>query len=141
MSLRVVVVGIASGFGFAVLDAVLNANPVAKRLYAVYQPIARDSVNAPLGLAFAPALPGAPLAKGPTFGLIVCFFRLAMSVGAQAVMFKVPAEALAYALDFGLRGNGCARVRLRVVPAATAQEEFNTLNCWILRQTPGYSTS
>ena len=101
MSLRVVVVGIASGFGFAVLDAVLNANPVAKRLYAVYQPIARDSVNAPLGLAFAPALPGAPLAKGPTFGLIVCFFRLAMSVGAQAVMFKVPAEALAYSLASG----------------------------------------
>jgi len=58
-----------------------------------------DSVNAPLGLAFdvvsgivMAALPGGPLAKGLAFGLIAWFFRVAMGVGAQAVMFRAPAE-------------------------------------------------
>jgi hypothetical protein len=67
-------VGMAAGFLCAVLDGLLHANPVAQRLYAAYQPIACDSVNPPLGVAFdlisgivmtalfvplAPAIPGA----------------------------------------------------------------------------------
>lgn len=114
---RVLAVGIAAGFIFAVLDGLQNANPVAQRLYAAYKPITRESVNAPLGVAFdlvlavvmaflfvllAPALPGGPLTKGLAFGGIAWFFRVAMGVAGQAVMFKLPAESLIYSLVSGL---------------------------------------
>lgn len=117
MPLRVVAVGVAAGIAFAVLDGLLNANPFAQRFYAAYKPIVRSSVNAPLGLAFdlvsgivmaalfvllAPALPGTPLVKGLAFGLIAWFFRVAMGVAAQAVMFNLPVVALAYTLLAGL---------------------------------------
>lgn len=102
---------------FAILDGLLNANPLAQRLYAVYRPIVRQSVNAPLGLLFdiisgvvlaalfvglSPALPGGRLTKGLAFGLMVWFLRVAMGVAAQAVMFNVPGSALAYSLITGL---------------------------------------
>jgi len=102
---------------FAILDGLINANPVAQRFYAAYRPIARQSVNAPLGLSFdiisgvvmaalfvglMPALPGGPVAKGLAFGLMVWFLRVAMGVAAQAVMFNVPGSALAYTLIAGL---------------------------------------
>jgi len=51
-SYRVLAVGLAAGLMFAVMDGLVNANPVAQRLYSVYRPIARESVNAPLGLTF-----------------------------------------------------------------------------------------
>ncbi|HTT65516.1 MAG TPA: hypothetical protein VMG35_26895 [Bryobacteraceae bacterium] len=117
MSYRILLVGLAAGVAFAVLDGVINANPVAQRLYAVYLPIARESVNAPLGLTFdlisgivmaflfvtlAPALPGGWLSRGIAFGLIAWFFRVAMGSASQAVMFRVPAAALVYALVTGL---------------------------------------
>ncbi len=110
-------VGIAAGVLFAALDGLMNANPIARRLYECYRPITRDSVNAPLGLAFdlvsgvamavlfvllAPALPGSRLGKGLMFALIAWFFRVAMSAAGQSVMFKVPAAALAYSLAAGL---------------------------------------
>jgi hypothetical protein len=50
--LCVLIVGAGVGLVFAIPDGLLNANPVAQRLYAVYRPIARESVNAPLGLLF-----------------------------------------------------------------------------------------
>ncbi len=117
LSIRVFLVGLSVGLVFAVLDGVLNANAVAQRLYAVYRPIARESVNAPLGLAFdlisgvvmamlfvalAPALPGGPFLQGIGFALIAWFFRVAMGVAGQAVMFKVPPAALGYTLAAGL---------------------------------------
>lgn len=102
---------------FAILDGLLNANPVAQRVYAAYRPIARQSVNAPLGFSFdiisgvvmaalfvvlMPALPGGSVAKGLAFGLMVWFFRVAMGVAGQAVMFNIPGSALAYTLVTGL---------------------------------------
>ncbi len=90
---------------------------MAQRLYAVYRPIARQSVNAPLGLSFdlvsgvvmaalfvalMPALPGGPIGKGLAFGVMVWFFRVAMGVAAQAVMFNIPGSTLAYTLAAGL---------------------------------------
>ncbi len=99
------------------LDGLLNANPVAQRLYQFYKPIARTSVNAPLGMAFdliagivmaalfvllAPALPGPPAVKGLAFGLIAWFFRVAMGAAAQVVMFNVPSPAVLYTLATGL---------------------------------------
>ncbi|MBZ5593225.1 MAG: hypothetical protein LAP39_13370 [Acidobacteriia bacterium] len=117
ISLRVLAVGVGVGVVFAILDGLLNANPLAQRLYAVYRPIVRQSVNAPLGLLFdiisgvvlaalfvglSPALPGGRLTKGLAFGLMVWFLRVAMGVAAQAVMFNVPGSALAYSLITGL---------------------------------------
>jgi len=116
-SLRVLAVGAAVGVVFAILDGLLNTNPVAQRVYAVYRPIARQSVNALLGLSFdivsgvvmaalfvalLPALPGGPVVKGLAFGIMAWFFRVAMGVAAQAVMFNVPGSALAYMLLTGL---------------------------------------
>jgi len=43
---------IASAAAFSLRHGwVINANPVAQKLYEVYQPIARTSVNAPVGIA------------------------------------------------------------------------------------------
>ena len=49
--LRYIIVGLASGLLFAILDGVIHANPLARKLYAVYQPIARTSLNPLVGLA------------------------------------------------------------------------------------------
>ncbi len=117
ITFRVLAVGAGIGVVFAILDGLLNANPVAQRAYEAYRPIARQSVNAPLGLSFdivsgvvmailfvslMPALPGGPVVKGLAFGLMVWFFRVAMGVAAQAVMFNIPGSALAYMLIAGL---------------------------------------
>lgn len=117
ISYRVPAVGLASGLVFAALDGLIHANALAQRLYAVYRPIARPSVNAPLGLIFdlvsgivmaflfvalAPALPGGWVTKGVAFGLLAWFFRVAMATASQAVMFRVPASTLLYGLLTGL---------------------------------------
>jgi hypothetical protein len=117
VSLRLLAIGLAAGFVFAILDGLIHANPVAQRLYAVYRPIVRESVNAPIGLAFdlisgvvmaflfvalSPALPGEWLAKGAAFGLMAWFFRVAMGTASQAVMFRISASCLAYSLFAGL---------------------------------------
>jgi hypothetical protein len=47
---RYIIVGIASGILFGILDALINANPLAQRLYDVYKPIARTSVNFVAGI-------------------------------------------------------------------------------------------
>lgn len=116
--LRYVVVSIASGILFGVLDGLLNANPLARRLYEAFQPIARTSVNVPAGLAIDlvygfvmagvfvvlyASLPGQTgLVKGVSFALMVWFFRVAMSVATQWMTFNVPVGALAYTLVAGL---------------------------------------
>ena len=116
-SYRILLVGVASGALFAVMDGLINANPLAQRLYAVYRPIARESINAPLGLAFdlvsgivmafifvvlTPALPGGWLGRGMAFGVIAWFFRVAMGSASQVVMFRVPASAPFYSLATGM---------------------------------------
>ena len=45
------IVSIVSGILFAFLDGVINANPLAQRLYEVYKPIARTSLNPAAGMA------------------------------------------------------------------------------------------
>jgi hypothetical protein len=110
--------GLAGGVLFGVLDGVINANPLAQRLYEAYKPIARTSVNpvagilidlaygfilAGLFLLLHRSLPGATgWIKGLSFGLIAWFFRVLMSVASQWVMYRVPPAALAYTLLTGL---------------------------------------
>ena len=116
--LRYVLVSLGSGITFGLLDAVIHANPLAQRLYQVYKPISRASVNAPLGvgidlmygfsmaalfLLLYPSLPGHNgILKGISFGLIAWFFRVVMSAAAAWVMFKVPGQTLVYDLLTGL---------------------------------------
>ncbi len=116
--LRQILVGLAAGAVFLVLDGVINANPLAQRLYADNQPIARPSVNAFAGsvidlaygvvLAFLfvmlrDSLPGGgDLAKALSFGLIVWFLRVVMRVAGEWVVTTVPERVHAYTLAAGL---------------------------------------
>jgi hypothetical protein len=109
-----VIVSIVSGILFGVLDGLINANPIANKLYEVYKPMAKTSVNfvagmtidlaygfilAALFLLLYPSLPGeAGFVKGVSFALMVWFLRGVMSVASQWMMFKVPARALLYTL-------------------------------------------
>ena len=46
-----VIVSVVGGILFGILDGVINANSLAQRLYAVYKPIARTSINPLAGIA------------------------------------------------------------------------------------------
>jgi hypothetical protein len=109
-----VVVSILSGILWGVLDGFINANPVAQRLYEVYKPIARSSLNLAAGVAIDlmygfilaavflllyTSLPGETgLMKGLGFAILVWFFRVVMSVISTWMMFNVPVRTLLYTL-------------------------------------------
>ncbi len=113
-----VIVAVVSGILFGILDALINANPVAQRLFQVYKPIARTSLNPVAGIAIDLAfgfvmagaflllyesLPGSSgVLRGVSFALIVWFFRVVMSVASQWMIFQVPARTLLYSLAAGL---------------------------------------
>ena len=113
-----VVVGLLSGILFAILDAVINANPLAQRLFEVYKPIARESINPVAGIAIDllfglimagsflmlyESLPGTNgLLKGLSFALLAWFFRVIMSAASQWMMFRVPTPTLLYSVVAGL---------------------------------------
>ncbi len=116
--LRYLTVGVVSGLLFGVLDGVLNANPLARRLLAVYEPIAKTSVNVGAGMLIdllygfvlagmfrlvCPCLPGASgLAKGLSFGAGLWFLRVVMSAASTWMMLRVPAATIAYGVAAGL---------------------------------------
>ena len=116
--MKYAIVSIVSGVLFGVLDGVINANPLAQRLYDVYKPIAKISLNLPAGividllygfvlagvfLLLYKSLPGdIGLVKGMTFALLIWFFRVAMGVASQWMMYNVPVETLLYTLFAGL---------------------------------------
>jgi hypothetical protein len=103
---------------FGILDGLINANPLAVRLYEVFKPLARTKVNMLAGMIidlaygfilaglFLPlyaCLPGTGgLLKGISFGVITWFLRVAMNVASQWMMYKVPGKALLYTLLAGL---------------------------------------
>ena len=113
-----IIVSAISGILFGILDGLINANPISNKLYEVYKPISKTSVNIVVGmiidLAYGfilaalfllvyPSMPGeVGLVKGVSFGLMVWFFRVVMSVASQWMMFKVPLKALLYTLLTGL---------------------------------------
>jgi hypothetical protein len=116
--IRYCIVSVASGILFGILDGVINANPLAQRLYEVYKPIARPSINVVAGmavdlaygfimaavfLALYKALPGTTaVVKGVSFALMAWFFRVVMSAASAWIMFNVPVEGLLYSLVTGL---------------------------------------
>lgn len=109
---------IASGILFGILDAVINANPLARKLFEVYQPIARTSFKPLTGILIDIAygflmagiflllynsLPGdTGILKGLSYGLFAWFFRVWMNAVSQWVMFEVPVKTLLYSLAAGL---------------------------------------
>jgi len=113
-----VIVSIASGLLFGILDGVINANPLARRLFQVYDPIARKSINPIAGmlidLFFGFVMAGAFLIlytslpgvngwlKGLSFAALLWFFRVVMYVASQWIMFTVPLKTLVYLLLAGL---------------------------------------
>jgi hypothetical protein len=113
-----VIVSIVSGVLFGVMDGLINANPFAIKLFEIYKPLARTSVNfvagiiidlaygfilAALFLLFYSSLPGeSGFVKGVSFALVIWFMRVAMNVASQWIMFNVPLKALLYILFSGL---------------------------------------
>lgn len=116
--LRFVLVSVAGGLLFGVMDGVINANPLARGLFEVYRPIARTSVNAPAGIAidlvygfvmagiflllYASLPGGSGWTKGVSFAVLVWFFRVLMNAASDWMMFKLPAAGLLYGLVTGL---------------------------------------
>jgi len=116
--LRQIVVGLGAGAAFLILDGILNGNPLAREVYAVYRPIARSSVSMVAGslvdLAYGVilvalfvtlrhCLPGrTKLAKGLSFGALVWFLRVVMRVAGEWVITTVPPSAHVYSLVAGL---------------------------------------
>jgi hypothetical protein len=100
------------------MDGVINANPAARKLFEVYKPIAKTSINMPAGIiidiiyGFAmgfiflllyKAFPGnTGLVKGIVFALIVWFFRVLMNTATNWMMFEIPITTLLYVLATGL---------------------------------------
>lgn len=113
-----ILISIISGVLIAVLDGLINANPLAVRLFEVYKPLARSSINfiagmfidlaygfilAGLFLLLYASLPGETgFLKGLTFGTLVWFLRVVMSAASQWMMYKVPLKTLLYNLLAGL---------------------------------------
>jgi hypothetical protein len=112
------IVGIVSGFLFGIMDGIINANSLAIKLFEVFKPIAKTSVNmiagimidiafgfllAALFILLYPSLPGeAGLLKGVSFALIIWYLRVVMSVVSQWMMYKIPVRTLLYNLLTGL---------------------------------------
>jgi len=118
MTTMYIIISIISGILFGIMDGLINANPLGTRLYAVYKPIARTSINVRAGvlidliygfvmagvfLALYKSLPGElGIVKGVIFALIVWFFRVVMHVASQWVMFVIPVRSLLYTAIAGL---------------------------------------
>jgi hypothetical protein len=112
-----ILISIISGILFGLLDGLINANPLARRLYKVYEPIAKTSINPIAGLVidlvygFVMAgvflllynsLPGEiGFIKGASFAVMVWFFRVVMHVASEWVMFTIPVKTLLYSLGAG----------------------------------------
>ncbi|MBN2353485.1 MAG: hypothetical protein JXD23_13010 [Spirochaetales bacterium] len=112
------ITGIGGGVALAILDGLVNANPLAVRLLAVYKPIARQSVNfiagtavdlayglilAALFIFLKPAYPSpSGLVNGLLFGAGAWFLRTAMSAVSQWIMFRISFAAVAYLAVAGL---------------------------------------
>jgi len=116
--IRYIIVSTVSGILFGSMDGLINANPLARRFYEVYKPIAKTSVNLPAGIVIDlvygfvmagifiilfKSLPGETgLVKGISFALIVWFFRVVMYVATQWMTLNIPVEALLYTIVSGL---------------------------------------
>ena len=116
--LRYIITSIISGVLFGLMDSIINGNPLARELYAIYETISKQSINVIAGLIIDLAygfiiagiflrlyksLPGKSwFLKGVSFSLIIWFFRVVMYVASQWIMFKIPFPTLLYLICTGL---------------------------------------
>lgn len=116
--IRYILVSVISGILFGGLDGLIHANLFAKKLYAVYEPIAKSSINVPAGIAidlaygfimaaiflrFYSSLPGCSgFLKGLSFAALVWFLRVVMSALSTWMMLAVPAKTIGYDMLAGL---------------------------------------
>ncbi|PIV54514.1 hypothetical protein COY52_11330 [Candidatus Desantisbacteria bacterium CG_4_10_14_0_8_um_filter_48_22] len=114
---RYIIISIISGILFALMDGFINGNPFAAKLFEIYKPIARSSLNIPAGMiidllyGFAMAgiflllynsLPGATgLAKGASYAVLIWFFRVAMQAMGSWMMFRISEGAVVYSMLAG----------------------------------------
>ncbi|NQT62699.1 MAG: hypothetical protein HQ556_07050 [Candidatus Marinimicrobia bacterium] len=115
---RYFIISISGGILFGVLDVVVNANPIAQKLYAAYKPIMRTRISPTLGtlidlaygfilagifLLLIQSLPGdTGVLKGLSYGLLIWFFRVVMYGATQYVMFNISLSLLFYIIVSGL---------------------------------------
>ncbi len=113
-----VLISFVSGILFGIMDGLINANSLARRLYEVYKPIAKKSMNIKLGimidfvygfimaglfLILYNSLPGElGLLKGISFAFLAWFFRGVMYAASQQMMFMIPVKTILYMLFTGL---------------------------------------
>jgi len=116
--MRYILISTIGGILFGIMDALIQANPLAQKLYRVYQPIARTSIHMSAGiiidliygflmagifLLLYPSLPGdSGLFKGISFAFLVWFFRVVMSAISGWMMFNIPMGTIFYTLMTGL---------------------------------------
>ncbi len=116
--LNIIVVSVLGGILFAILDGVINANPLAQNMNAVFQPLARKSLNLLTGividliygfvvagvfLLLYKSLPGnSGVIKGLCLGILIWFFRVVMSGISQWIMYVVPIKTIVYSILAGL---------------------------------------
>lgn len=116
--IRYCIVSLISGLVFGILDGIINANPLAAKLYEVYRPIARKNINIPAGvvvdilygfvmagcfMALSQSLPGqSHLLKSLSYAGILWFFRVVMYGLSHWMIFEISVKALLYTLSSGL---------------------------------------
>jgi len=116
--IRFIITAILTGLLFGIFDSLINGNPYATKLLECYKPIAKESINIPVGIiidlfyGFAisglflllfPVLPTEfGLIKGVIFGAGIWFFRVLMNVISSWMMFNIPGKTLVYLLLTGL---------------------------------------
>jgi hypothetical protein len=100
------------------MDGLINANPLARKLSAIFQPLQKTSLNVPAGiiidliygfllagifLILFESLPGdAGIIKGLSFAGLLWFLRVIMSVVSNWMMYNIPVKSLLYTLVAGL---------------------------------------
>jgi hypothetical protein len=116
--IRFIISGILTGLLFGTMDGLINGNSYASKLMECYKPIARQSVNVPIGvlidliygfiisgifIVIMPALPTeSGFIKGITYGLGMWFFKVLMGVISSWMMYTIPCRTLIYLLLTGL---------------------------------------
>ncbi len=115
--IRYIIVSIIGGIIFGFLDGLINANPLAQRLFSVFKPIAKSSVNIHAGIAIDlfygfvmagiylilyQSIPGeSGWIKGLNYGFMIWIFRVLMYVITTWMIYNVPYKTLGYILLTG----------------------------------------
>ena len=116
--IRYIIAALLTGLLFGIMDGIIHANPYAEKILACYKPLARESINVPMGIlidifygfiisvvffALMPAFPSEiGIIKGIIFGFGMWFFRVLMGVVSDWMMYDIPSETINYLLLTGL---------------------------------------